>query len=132
MKNKAGRPTDYDPKFDYDKLATDYLNNCGREQTKLPKISEFARIVGVNEDTIVEWAKKWPKFSATYKRIFDAQKEELIDDGLFGGKEVNAGMAIFLLKVNHGMIETEKKMLVGKDDETLIIKVIEEKGRKDE
>lgn len=28
-----------------------------------------------------------------------------MDDGMYGGKEVNAGMAIFLLKANHGMKE---------------------------
>jgi hypothetical protein len=26
-----------------------------------------------------------------------------MDDGMYGGKEVNAGMAVFLLKANHGM-----------------------------
>ena len=31
------------------------------------------------------------------------QKQQLIDDGLYGGKKVNAAMAIFLLKANHGM-----------------------------
>ena len=55
------------------------------------------------------------------------QKEQMIDDGAYGGKEVNASMFIFLLKVNHGMIETEKKMLVGGDGQELKIRVIAEK-----
>jgi hypothetical protein len=38
---------------------------------------------------------------------------------MYGGKEVNSTMAIFLLKANHGMIETEKKMLVGENGESL-------------
>jgi len=28
-----------------------------------------------------------------------------MNDGLYGGKEVNSTMAIFLLKANHGLIE---------------------------
>ena len=35
------RPSSYDQTKDYNKLADEYLATCGREQTKLPKISEF-------------------------------------------------------------------------------------------
>lgn len=106
---RTGRPTDYDPDFDYMQAADEYIATCGREQTKLPKTSEFARILGINEDTAVEWAKIHPDFSAAYKKVFQLQKEQLMDDGLFGGKEVNAAMAIFLLKANHGLIETSRQ-----------------------
>jgi len=99
------RPTDYDPTFPYLQKANDYLLTCGREQTKLPKIEEFCEVIGIDDDTAVEWCKKYPdsEFSAAIKRVRTVQKGELIDDGLFGGKEVNAAMAIFLLKNNHGM-----------------------------
>lgn len=103
-----GQPTKYDPDFDYASEVEDYLKECSREQTRLPKISEFARRLRVNRDTIQEWERVHPEFSVTIKRIKDAQEEQLMDDGLYGGKEVNSTMAIFLLKVNHGMIETER------------------------
>jgi hypothetical protein len=126
------RPSSYDQTKDYNKLAEEYLRTCGREQTKLPKISEFCReYVGADEDTVNEWldGKQIPEGANTdelrgaIKKIFNAQKEELVDDGLFGGKEVNVAMAIFLLKANHGMVETSRQELVGKDGQPLTISV---------
>ena len=126
------RPSTYDPTKDYEKLAKDYLATCGREQTKLPKISEFCReYVGANEDTVNEWldGKQLPegantdKLHGAIKRVKHAQKEELQDDGLFGGKECNVAMAIFLLKANHGMVETARTELVGKDGQPFTISV---------
>ena len=121
-----GRPTDYDPQFDYISAANEYLSTCGREQTKLPKIEEFCDQIGIDDDTAVEWQKKYPasNFSAAIKRIRQLQKNELIDDGLFGGKEVNPGMAIFLLKANHGMIETEKRILAGDGEKPVQFQIV--------
>lgn len=113
MKHPGGRPTDYDDDFDYVGEAENYIKNCGREQTKLPKLEEFYDIVDINADTGVEWCKKHPKFSEACKKITAAQKQQLMDDGLYGGREVNPGMAIFLLKVNHGLVETEKHVMEG-------------------
>ena len=127
------RLSTYDKTKDYDKLASDYLRTCGRYQTKLPKISEFCReYVGADEETVVErWleGKQLPegantdKLRGAIKRVRHAQKEELQDDGLFGGKECNVAMAIFLLKANHGMVETSRQELVGKDGQPLTINV---------
>ena len=126
------RPSNYDSTKDYEQLANEYLATCGREQTKLPKLSEFCReYIGANEDTVELWIKgeNLPEGADTSelvgarKRIKHAQKEELIDDGLFGGKEVNVAMAIFLLKANHGMVETSRQELVGKDGQPLTINV---------
>ena len=118
------RPSSYDQTKDYEKLADEYLQTCGRLQTKLPKISEFCReYIGVSEDTVNLWMKgeNLPKDADTtelvgaIKRVKEIQKEQLIDDGSYGGKEVNSTMMIFLLKANHGMIETERRELIGKD-----------------
>ena len=105
MKDKkpAHRPSEYDSKFC--DMAEEYLKTCGREQTKLPKVTEFYRMIGISRQCGDEWADKYPEFGDTIKKIMEFQQEELIDDGLFGGREVNAAMAIFLLKANHGMIE---------------------------
>ena len=59
----------------------------------------------------------------TIKKVKDAQESELIDDGFFGGKDVNSPMAIFLLKANHKYVETNRNELVGKDGQPLTISV---------
>ena len=86
-------------------------------------IEGYARYVNINTDTIWEWMKKYPDFSDAIKRkITDWQKECLIENGLYD-KDTNSTMAIFLLKTNHGMIETERRELTGKDGEKLNIKI---------
>jgi hypothetical protein len=100
----VGRPTKYDPKF-IDKI-DEYLATTGREQTELPTIEGFALYIDVSRDSIYEWMKEYKEFSDTIKKLEDKQKNQLINDGLYGGKEVNPGMAIFLLKANHKLIET--------------------------
>ena len=112
-----GRPSTYDSNKPYLKLADKYLASCGREQTKLPKISEFCReYLGVSEDTAELWLKgeNLPKDAnikeliGAIKKVRESQKEQLMDDGMYGGKEVNSAMPIFLLKVNHGMVEIDR------------------------
>ena len=49
-----------------------------------PTLEKFARKIGVNGDTIVEWAKRFPAFSAAYNAAKDLQKEFLMDNGLAG------------------------------------------------
>jgi len=106
-KNKGGRPTKYKPEI-FPKIE-EYLAMCGREQTSLPSVEGLAIHLDVNSDTIYEWAKRHPEFSVTLKKIAEKQKQQLMDDGMYGGKEVNAAMAIFLLKVNHGMRDKTPK-----------------------
>src|SRR3990167_9038146 len=101
VKRREGRPTKYTP--DIFKKIEEYLQSCGREQTILPTVEGLALKLDISTETIYQWAKKYPGFSDTVKKIAQKQKQQLIDDGMYGGKEVNAAMAIFLLKVNHGM-----------------------------
>lgn len=114
MKNKVGRPTKYNSSFI--ETAREYIDSCGREATELPTIEGLSRIIGVDDETIGLWAKDDKDFSATIKELKNRQKEQLMNDGMYGGKEVNSTMAIFLLKANHNMIETEKKILAGDDE----------------
>jgi hypothetical protein len=116
-KHPGGRPSEYDPAVleEVDK----YLETTGREQTKLPKLTEFYRHIGISKQCADEWKDKYPEFGDACKKIEERQMESLIDDGLYGGKEVNPGMAIFLLKVNHKMVEVERKEHTGKDGEAL-------------
>lgn len=119
-KHAGGRPTDYTPEV-INKLE-EYLSQCGREQTELPTVEGFALYIDVDTDTINNWADKkddngslvHPEFFGAYKKLFNKQKNQLINDGLYGGKEINTAMAIFLLKVNHNMVETNRTELTGK------------------
>lgn len=99
---KIGRPTKYIPNIIYPKVE-EYISMCGKENMALPTVEGLAIALDVNPDTIVEWNKEYPEFSAALKSITARQKEQLMNDGMYGGKEVNAAMAIFLLKANHGL-----------------------------
>ena len=103
MKHAGGRPTKYNPKFvdEVDK----YLATTGKEQMHLPKIESFAIWLDVNKSTLYEWAKQYPEFSNALGRIMERQGEQLIDDGIYGGKEVNSTIVKLLLQNNHGMKE---------------------------
>lgn len=115
----AGRPSAYQPQFI--ETAKAYIASCGREATELPTIEGLSLAIGVDDTTLLAWADaknedgslKNPEFLATIKDLKSAQKAQLVNDGLYGGKEVNSSMAIFLLKANHNMVETERRMLVG-------------------
>ncbi len=102
--NKRGRPTKYIPDEILPKVQ-EYLSGCSREQTQLPTAEGLALYLGVNTDTLYEWNKKHPEFSDYLKKMAETQKNQLINDGMYGGKEVNASMAIFLLKAVHGLKE---------------------------
>ena len=100
IKRPRGRPTKYELIF-VDKI-DDYLATTGREQTTLPKIESFALFLSVHKDTLYEWAKKYPDFSDALAKILLKQAEQLIDDGIYGGKEVNSTIVKLALTNNHG------------------------------
>lgn len=120
-KNKGGRPSKYDEKLL--KVIEDYEIECANKKN-LPLIEDVSLLLDVSLETINQWCKHdgeyfKPKFSEAIKRIKQKQKAKLMIDGLYGGKEVNSTMAIFLLKANHGMIETSRTELTGKDGKEL-------------
>lgn len=99
----GGRPTKYTPKVN--ELLNDYLATTGREQTSLPTIEGFAIFLDVSRECLYEWAKKYEEFSYTLKELELRQKQQLINDGIYGGKEVNSTIVKLLLQNNHGMRE---------------------------
>lgn len=109
--NAVGRPTKYLPEAIYPKIE-EYLAQCSREQTRLPTIEGLALFLGIDDDTVVEWGKKSVEFSAAIKKIKMLQKEQLMNDSFYGGKEVNAGAGVFMLKANHGMKENDPSTLI--------------------
>lgn len=102
-KNPVGRPSKYDPSLcnELDK----YLKTTGKEQMSLPTIQGFSLWLNVNDDTLNEWGKTYPEFSATLSKLKRLQAQQLIDDGIYGGKEVNSTIVKLLLQNNHGMKE---------------------------
>jgi len=108
------------------KQTEEYLSICGNHNMELPTVEGLAIKLGVNDDTLNEWAKKHKDFRAVFKKLKMAQKVQLINGGMYGGKEVNASMFIFLLKVNHGMIETSRQELTGKEGDKLEIVIVKE------
>lgn len=118
-KEPFGRPTKYND-LTVSK-SWDYIESCGRESTELPTIEGLANYLDITKETVYEWAKKYDDFSYALKKIHDKQKTQLINDGMYGGKEVNAAMAIFLLKANHGMIETSRVEHTGENGEPIKI-----------
>ena len=102
-KHPGGRPTKYNDQV-FSKIE-EYLSGCGKGNMSLPTVEGLAQHLDVTSETIRQWAKQYPEFSFTIKKLADKQKQQLMDDGMYGGKEVNAAMAIFLLKVNHGMVD---------------------------
>lgn len=113
MANPVGRPTLYDPTF-IDKV-DEYLETATKENMHLPKVESFAIFLGVSKDTVYEWAKLYKEFSDALRKILTIQAERLIDDGIYGGKEVNATIVKLLLQNNHGMKERVDQTTNDKD-----------------
>lgn len=95
----------YKYKNDTIELTKAYIQRCSNEQMEVATVEGLALELGVNDDTLVEWAKTYDDFGEQFKRLKMAQKVQLINGGMYGGKEINANMFIFLLKANHGLAD---------------------------
>lgn len=95
------RLSEYDPK--YVQEVDVYLSMCGREQTALPTLEGFAVHIGHSVDALEDWRKLYPEISGALRKISMYQKIQLINDGIYGGKEVNSTIVKLLLQNNHGM-----------------------------
>lgn len=130
---KKGRPTKYTPEVITE--INEYLKFAIPENQEIPTIEGIALRLGINRDTLYEWAKKenkkkYPGFSDTLDKLRMMQKEALIKTGIFGGKEINQTIVALLLKVNHDMIETSRQEITGAEGKELKIEIIEEKKKK--
>jgi len=101
-----GRPTKYDPS--YVQACDDYLDTLN--DNEIPLKEDFAFRLGVDDDTLDNWAKVNKDFFGALKRIMQRQKIQLINDGIYGGKEVNPTITKLLLQNNHGMKERHDVM----------------------
>lgn len=107
----AGRPTKYSEEILAKAQA--YLQECLDIVNSFPSVEGLSIRLGITDETVNEWTKEKPEFSAAVKVIKLLQKERLQSQGLHN--RVNATMAIFLLKANHGLVDTQRTELTGKD-----------------
>ena len=109
----GGRPTKYDPSF-VDKV-DEYLRTTGTTANHLPKIESFALYLNVCKKTLYNWADKHKEFLHALDKLMLKQGEQLLDDGIYGGKEVNATIVKLALQNNHGY--KERTDITTKDNE---------------
>ena len=100
---KVGRPTKYKKNFVQE--VSKYIATTGREQMELPTLQGFALWIDCSLDAIADWKKLYPDFSGALKKLMLKQATQLINDGIYGGKEVNSTIIKLLLQNNHGMKE---------------------------
>jgi len=112
MSNKVGRPSKY--KEEYCDFVDEYLKTTGGQNMNLPMVEGLAIELAVNKTTLYEWAKKHKKFSNAIRKIKAFQKKQLVNDGIYGGKEINASIIKLLLQSNHGM--RERQDITSKDE----------------
>lgn len=115
---RTGRPTKYETGFV--ERVDKYLQTTGLEKRQLPTVEGFAIYLGVSRDSLYEWAKLYPLFSDTLRKIELLQKQQLINDGIYGGKDVNPTIVKLLLQNNHGMKERTDTTTNDKDIPTPI------------
>ena len=118
MSRPVGRPSSYDPVF-VDKV-DEYLATTGKEACELPTLQGFALYINVSLDALEDWRKIHTEFSGALKNLMNRQAQQLINDGIYGGKEVNATIVKLLLQNNHGMKERTDTTTNDKDMPTPI------------
>jgi uncharacterized Zn finger protein len=114
----GGRPTKYDPSFV--QAVDEYLAQTGKEQTTLPKIASFALFLNVTKKTLYNWEKKYPEFLHALEKLRMKQEEQLLDDGIYGGKEVNPTIVKLALQNNFNYKERQDVTTNDKDIPTPI------------
>ena len=108
---KRGRPCEY--RDMYVDSVDEYIATTGKYNMELPTKEGFALWIGVDDDTLDNWANAKdengklirPEFFGALKKLMQKQKVQLINDGIYGGKEVNSTIVKLLLQNNHGMKE---------------------------
>jgi O-glycosyl hydrolase len=117
MKHAGGRPTKYNPSM------SGKISEAIPQNMKIPTVEGLCLKLGISKDTIYRWAKESKEFSDALEQVLVLQKEYLTEIGIFGGKEINSNIVMLFLKANHGMVETTRQELTGKDGQELNISV---------
>ncbi len=113
---KRGRPTEY--KSDLPDKLRSYTNDCLSKQ-RIPWLEEFCNNNEISERTLRDWCKAHDEMSDAREHLMMVQK--MILKQLCISKGTHVAGPIFLLKANHGFIETEKVQHVGSGEEPLTL-----------
>ena len=115
----------------------DYVKSDGEKSTsweqkvraKIPTVEGLSLYLGVNRDTVFEWAKHHQVFSDSLADLVNKQKQMLISGGL--GGYYNPTIAKLILSANHGMIERTDVTSDGKRVENINVNIVHgpESGR---
>lgn len=142
---KIGRPAKLNKAL-LDKTIAYYQHK--KDTQEMPFVEELAIMeLDVDRSTVSRWHNKgqnheWLKLQSEQKRVLYTQFchmiKKLADLQLLhlkvqgGTEKFNRSVAIFLMKADHGMIETSRTELTGKDGkpiEYLPVEVLSTKGR---
>lgn len=124
----GGRPTLYKP--EYCQMLTDFFGveplvtkkkkkkSYGKtvtieieESAELPMFIDFASLIGVDYDTLLEWRDKYPEFSGAYKKAKKLQEKIIAMNAIKG--RYDKTFSIFMLKANHGWSENPSQQSDG-------------------
>lgn len=111
---RKGRPTKLTQEVR--ELTAAYLANCV-ENNKVPTAARLAVTIGVNKDTLYEWAKKDNDFSDTLKDMNSIQEATLVEGSL--ENKLNPTISKLML-ANHGYSDALKTEQNIKGDVTFI------------
>lgn len=114
---KKGRPTEYN--YSFVERAKEYLALCEDSEiekgtterpiytlkVKLPTKGGLARYLGINRDTLYDWASKYSDFSDIMEAVGAEQEDKLINNGLSG--DYNPTIAKVLL-TKHGYVDKQE------------------------
>src|SRR5688572_16780869 len=84
--------------FEVLRLTTEYI-----DKHLHPMIEELTDHLGVTDNTIVAWAKKFPEFRLLIEKLKRKQRAYLINNGL--QRDKGQSMPMFLLERQHDMIQ---------------------------
>lgn len=130
----AGRPLTYSPEIikkaeeylslcvDGSQVIGDGVNNKVYPKVQLPNIGGLALYLGVNKDTVNDWRKKYPEFSAIVDRLLIEQEQRLLNGGLSG--TYNASISKLIL-TKHGYNDSQQITHSGDENNPITIKRIE-------
>jgi hypothetical protein len=146
-KRKMGRPTKYKP--EYCQAIIDYFS---REHTRvvevthtntkgdtwtsndekanpLPTIDGFCAKIGVSDEILVAWTKRWPAFLTAYTRAKQMQKDMLLSNALTKGYD--SGFAQFVGINCCGMISAKgRHEFTGQDGTPIVVQIVDFAGVK--
>ena len=115
---RTGRPTKYKPSYcqdlvNYFTIPTPTIGNP-RAMEYYPTMYGFCARIGVDDEIIADWCKKWPDFHRAYKTACNLAKNQLVHGAL--SNKYNSNFAKFV-GVNIGMISEHTKAEVANTHE---------------